>query len=171
MGINDQSLDGAGADRVDWERAFRLLGLKGADGGWRRPHRSDGLRRLSDLLMFFGLVLCIALSAVFFAPAEEEMIFKVVAVVFFALLPALIYLQFVSDRIHAVWDEYVINLYQLTIDDAANLPEPPSYSEYHEEWADKRREQADGVTGGGAAEGTRDPVSDEVRGAVRPDQP
>jgi hypothetical protein len=154
MGINDQSLDGAGADHVDWERAFRLLGLKGADGRWRRPHRSDGLRRLTDLLMFFGLVLCIALSAVFFAPAEEEMIFKMVAVVFFALLPALIYLQFVSDRIHAVWDEYVINLYQLTIDDAANLPEPPSYSEYHEEWADKRREPADGVTGGGAAEGT-----------------
>lgn len=72
-------------------------------GGGGCPHRPDGLRRVTDLPMFFGLVLCIALSAVVFAPAEEEMIFKMVAVVFFALLPALIYLQFVSDRIHSVW--------------------------------------------------------------------
>lgn len=153
MGINDQSLDGAGADGFDWARTFRLLGLKDADGRWRCPHRPDGLRRVTDLLMFFGLVLGIALSAVFFAPAEEEMIFKLVAVVFFALLPALIYLQFVSDRIHAVWDEYVINLYQLTIDDPANLPEPPGYSEYHAQWAEGRRAPAgpaiDDTTGEG----------------------
>ncbi|HEY2788853.1 MAG TPA: hypothetical protein VGI72_05315 [Gaiellales bacterium] len=155
MGINDQSLDPAGVRGFDWSHALRRLGAKDGDGRWRWPHRPDGLRRATDLVLFLSLVLGIALSAVFFAPAEEEMIFKIVAVVFFALLPALIYLQFVSERIHAVWDEYVINLYQLSIDDPANLPEPPAYSEYHAQWVAGRREQAGRGGGETTGEGRR----------------
>jgi len=144
MGTNQHALPAAGGHGRDWARTF---GLKGRDGNWRWPHRPEGMRKATDLLLFFGLVLGVALSAVGTAPAEEGIIFKVGCVVFFAVLPALIYLQFVTERIDAVWDEYVINLYQLKIDDPSNLPEPPLYSEYHARWARKRRDLVAATTG------------------------
>ena len=52
MGINDQSLDGAGVRGIDWPHALRLLGLKDRDGRWRwPPHRKLHTKRASKLLV------------------------------------------------------------------------------------------------------------------------
>ncbi|MDQ5822090.1 MAG: hypothetical protein M3540_11680 [Actinomycetota bacterium] len=59
-------------------------------------------------------------------------------VVYFSLLPPLLYLQFSSQRTLAVWRDYVCNLYKLQADDAANLPRPPTLSRFHRAWADAR---------------------------------
>ena len=52
------------------------------------------------------------------------MLLKILTVVYFSLLPALLYLQFSSRRTLAIWKDFVLNLYKLQIDDPANLPRP-----------------------------------------------
>src|SRR5207248_8770795 len=48
--------------------------------------------------------------------------------------PAVLYLQFTSRRAATVWREYVLNLFQLHVDDYAHLPRPPTLSRFHEPW-------------------------------------
>jgi len=100
---------------------------------------------MSDFAAFSAIVLAVVGSAVVFSDRQETLVFKLGAVVFLALLPASIYLQFVSDRVHAVWDEYVINLYQLGVDAPANLPEPPAFSQYHADWGESSRKAGAGT--------------------------
>jgi hypothetical protein len=58
-----------------------------------------------------------------------------------SFLPGWLYIRFIGQRAGAVWDEFVLNLHRLGLDQPQYLPQPPVSSEYFRPWYD----------GGGAA--------------------
>lgn len=91
-----------------------------------------------DFLIFAFVVVVIVLAAIYLAAEDKVVLLKIFAVVYFSLLPALLYLQFSSRRTLAVWRDFVCNLYKLRVDDPANLPRPPTLSRFHQEWRKAR---------------------------------
>ena len=65
---------------------------------------------------------------------ERIVLLKAAAIVYFSLLPALLYLQFTSRKTLAVWTDFVTNLYKLEADAPGNLPRPSVFSPFYEEW-------------------------------------
>lgn len=51
-----------------------------------------------------------------------------------SFLPGWLFVRFLDRRAGVLWDEYVINLHRLGLDDPGNLPEPPLTSSYHADW-------------------------------------
>jgi hypothetical protein len=51
-----------------------------------------------------------------------------------SFLPCWLYVRFLGQRAGALWDEYVIHLHRLGVDEARYLPRPPKASEFHHEW-------------------------------------
>lgn len=51
-----------------------------------------------------------------------------------AFMPGWLFVRFLDRRAGALWDEYVIHLHRLGLDEPANLPEPPVTSSYHAKW-------------------------------------
>jgi hypothetical protein len=92
----------------------------------------------ADFLVFAFVVALIVLASIYLAAEDKVVLLKVLAVVYFSLLPALLYLQFSSRRTLAVWRDYVTNLYKLQVDDPANLPRPPTLSRFHRQWLEAR---------------------------------
>ena len=118
---------------------------------WQRKHLVrlvPGLKKWAgvgtDLLVFFLVVAAVVLASIFLAEKDKIVLLKIFTVTYFSLLPALLYLQFSSRKIGAVWKEYVVNLYKLEIDDAAHLPRPPALSRFHPDWLDARKLAWDG---------------------------
>jgi hypothetical protein len=58
-----------------------------------------------------------------------------------SFLPGWLYIRFIGQRAGAVWDEFVLNVHRLGLDQPQHLPQPPVNSEYFRPWFD----------GGGAA--------------------
>jgi hypothetical protein len=94
-----------------------------------------------DFLIFVLVVAAVVFAAVSLAAEDKVVLLKVFAVVYFSLLPPLLYLQFSSQRTLAVWRDYVCNLYKLQADDPASLPRPPTLSRFHRDWV-KARDRA-----------------------------
>jgi hypothetical protein len=61
-----------------------------------------------------------------------------------SFLPGWLYVRFIGMRAKALWNEYVLNLHRLGWDLPENLPEPPSDSEFHDRWAQRRHSPARG---------------------------
>jgi hypothetical protein len=95
-------------------------------------------KRAGDLLVFFVLAAAVAFAVVWFAEEEQTMLLKLFVVIYFSLLPAILYVQFIATRARTAWDEYVLNLYQLHVDDYRHLPPPPRASRYYELWSRTR---------------------------------
>ena len=91
-----------------------------------------------DLMIFVLVVLLVVLAAVSLAAEDKVVLLKIFAVVYFSLLPALLYLQFSSQRTLAVWRDYVSNLYKLRADDPGCLPRPPTLSRFYKDWSAAR---------------------------------
>ena len=83
------------------------------------------------VVIVFGAALC----SILFTAENQTQIFKVFVVLYFSLLPPWLYLQFISTKGETLWDEYVLNLFRLHIDDYANLPEPPQRSAFYDAWS------------------------------------
>jgi hypothetical protein len=95
-------------------------------------------RAFHDLVIFAVVVAAIVVAAIFLATEDKVVLLKILAIGYFSLLPALLYLQFSSGRTLAVWRDYVTNLYKLEIDVPANLPRPPALSPFHRKWHEAR---------------------------------
>lgn len=87
--------------------------------------------RMSLLLVLIGLAL---LATTLLARNYQAAFFKSFLVFFMAILPGWLYLYFTQSKGTALYDEYVLNLYRMQIDEVANLPKPPPGSAYWEEW-------------------------------------
>ncbi|MBF6475495.1 hypothetical protein [Nocardia abscessus] len=51
-----------------------------------------------------------------------------------SFLPSWLYVRFLGQRASALWNEYVIHLHRLALDEPRYLPRPPRSSEFYEEW-------------------------------------
>ena len=52
------------------------------------------------------------------------------AILLLAGLPGWLYLEFVRSKGYSLYDEYVINLFRLHIDQYCNLPAPPKHTSW-----------------------------------------
>lgn len=117
------------------------------EGGWQeaatKPVGSllGRLRRLYDYSMFVLLVAAVIALAVVLETDDKVVALKIFVIAYFALLPAILYLQFTSRKTPTVWREYVLTLFRLHADDYAHLPEPPLSSRYHKPWREARIER------------------------------
>jgi hypothetical protein len=51
-----------------------------------------------------------------------------------SFFPGWLFVRFLDRRAGVLWDEYVLNLHRLGLDEPGNLPEPPVASSYHLAW-------------------------------------
>src|SRR6516162_1150401 len=82
------------------------------------------------------------LPAVLFQPHSRIFLLKLAAVVLFASMPGLLYVQFIRFKGPSLYDEFVINLFRLRIDQYRNLPMPPKHTSYYAQW-DEEHSQLD----------------------------
>lgn len=70
---------------------------------------------------------------------------KVFAIAVLGVLPGWLYFQFVALRGRTLWEDYVLNLFRLGIDQPAHLPEPPAGTRAHRLWSEQGGEAESGV--------------------------
>lgn len=70
---------------------------------------------------------------------------KVFAIAVLAVLPGWLYFQFVALRGRTVWEDYVLSLFRLDVDDPAHLPEPPAGTRAHRLWRDNGGHEESGL--------------------------
>lgn len=85
-------------------------------------------------LVLLLLILAALASTTVLDRASQVLLLKVFLVAFLSLLPGWLYLQFIKVKGIGLYDEYVLNLYRLQIDDVVNLPKPPPGSRYWQQW-------------------------------------
>jgi len=59
---------------------------------------------------------------------------ELVAIWILSFLPGWLYIRFIGQRAGAIWDEFVLNLHRLRLDDPQHLPQPPVNSVYFRDW-------------------------------------
>lgn len=94
---------------------------------------SFGLRAYDSLLFVLVVVLVVVVPITLDKP-ERIVLLKAAAIVYFSLIPALLYLQFTSRKTLAVWNDFVANLYKLDADAPSNLPRPSPLSPFYARW-------------------------------------
>lgn len=107
------------------------------------PGTEDPLRRaewlgrlfLSSLLIL--TVLAVLVPTISFGPTSRVFLLKLGVAGILSLLPGWLYLQFIRNKGQSLYDEYVINLFRLHIDEYRNLPAPPQHTSYHKLWKEE----------------------------------
>ncbi len=95
----------------------------------------DRTLRVLGAVALLAIAVVVAVTPYRLTDSQEITALKVFVVIVAAFLPAYLFIRFLSFRANALWDEYVLNLHRLKIDDAAHLPVPPRSSIYYETWA------------------------------------
>jgi hypothetical protein len=119
------------------------------EDGWSEAARKPlvSLRRFLDYSMFVLLVAAVIALTIVLETDDKTVALKVFVVGYFSLLPAILYLQFMSRKTPTVWREYVLTLFRLHADDYGHLPQPPRTSRYHAQWRKARLGRVKDVTG------------------------
>jgi hypothetical protein len=99
-------------------------------------------RSLRDAIAVAATVGGAAVAALVFAPGSRNEMFKLFAVLYFSLLPAALYLQFMAVRGPTLWEEFTENLYRLRFDDPASLPRPVPHCRHYPIWLSARDARA-----------------------------
>jgi hypothetical protein len=102
----------------------------------RRRARSE---RLTYWSMLGATVLAPVLAAVLLEVRSQVFLLKAVAILLLAGLPGWLYLEFVRSKGYSLYDEYVINLFRLQIDQYCNLPAPPRHTSWYTLWTTHHR--------------------------------
>ena len=123
-----ESLD-VGRDRTRASPQQQATTKEGDVGGlWQVLGRT---LRLALLLLLIAAAL---VSTTFLDRPTQVLLLKAFLVLFLSVLPGWLYLQFIAMKGTGLYDEYVLNLYRLKIDDVDNLPKPPPGSRYWPLW-------------------------------------
>lgn len=88
--------------------------------------------RIAPILMLTGVVLSVLVPAV--VVQERVFVVKLAVAAILSVLPGWIYLEFIQHKGRSLYDEYVINLFRLNIDEPGNLPMPPQHTSYYPAW-------------------------------------
>jgi hypothetical protein len=101
-----------------------VLGILG--GATWALREKPGVRKATATAMLVGLVVITALvPVIFLGESDRVLLLKLGAITFLALLPGLLYLQFIAAKAETLREEYVLNLHKLGMDTYWNLPPPP----------------------------------------------
>jgi hypothetical protein len=90
--------------------------------------------RLRCGLLLAGTVTATLLPAVLFQQQSRMFLLKLGLAALLSVLPGWLFLQFIRFRGRSLYDEYVLNLFRLRIDELCNLPAPPQHTSYHKVW-------------------------------------
>jgi hypothetical protein len=106
---------------------------------WHRPRRHDAdpqerSSRLWHSLLLAGTVAATLLPTVLLQQHSRIFLLKVGVAALLATLPGWLYLVFIRFRGRSLYDEYVLNLFRLRIDEYCNLPAPPKHTSYFRKW-------------------------------------
>jgi hypothetical protein len=117
-----------------------------ADGAGASPviQRGDGLgnkvldwiSRLATGVLLTATVAAVVVVAMLVGSRHfsELTPVELFAIWILAFLPCWLYFRFVRLRAGTLWQEFVLNLHRLGLDEPQNLPEPPKNSSYHRPW-------------------------------------
>jgi len=89
-------------------------------------------------LLLAAALAAILIPSILLQQPARVFFLKLAAIGLLAFLPGWLYLQFIRNRGPSLYDEYVLNLFRLHIDEYRNLPAPPVHSSYHQLWRDDR---------------------------------
>jgi hypothetical protein len=116
-----------------------------ADEGSKRPPRAitQVIGRVAAASLLVAAISVVVLVAVW--AGDRQLgglgVAGLAVIGILSFLPGWLYIRFIGQRAGAVWDEFVLNLHRLGLDQPQHLPQPPVNSEYFRPWYD----------GGGAA--------------------
>jgi len=96
---------------------------------------------LGPYIVILLILFAAAMENVPLAPSDQLHVFKELVVIYFSFLPAWLYLQFLATKGKTIWDEFVLALFRLQIDDYAYLPHPPVDSHFFKEWEKARNRE------------------------------
>jgi hypothetical protein len=96
--------------------------------------RAERLGRLYLSLALAGAIFLILIPTIFLDEESRLFMLKVVSAGLLAFFPGWLYLQFIRNKGRSLYDEFVLNLFRLRIDEPANLPSPPRHTTYYGPW-------------------------------------
>lgn len=99
-----------------------------------RANTETAFKLASNYITVLTIVLGAALISIYFNNETQTLLFKLFIIGYFSFLPAWLYLQFISIKGKTLWNEYVLNLFRLEVDDYSNLPKPPEKSVFINKW-------------------------------------
>jgi hypothetical protein len=127
--------------------ALSVAILAGLAWFYRKRPQVAGVTNFATLAL---VTLAFSLAPIVLLSANARTLgLQLMGILFLALFPGWLYLQFIAVRGKSLWDEYVVNLYRLDADDHGLLPEPPKTSMFHASWEEARRRGASLATGTG----------------------
>jgi hypothetical protein len=91
-------------------------------------------------VILLALVAGTLLTAVLLDQQSRLFLLKIVLAAALTVLPAWIYLLFISSKGQRLYDEFVINLHRMRIDRLGNLPAPPQHTTYYAAWKQARQQ-------------------------------
>ena len=101
--------------------------------------KSRALLSAFYVTVLLATVAAALLPAVLFQPHSRIFLLKLAAVALFASMPGLLYVQFIRFKGPSLYDEFVINLFRLRIDQYRNLPMPPKHTSYYVQWQEEHK--------------------------------
>jgi hypothetical protein len=114
------------------------------------PTDSDRIIEKSLRTLLFVLLLVVVVviltASVLFSDDSRVLLLKFVSAALLSIIPGWIYLQFIRNKGPSLYDEYVLNLFRLEIDEMANLPAPPKHTSWYPKWHKSHRRVPGGVT-------------------------
>jgi hypothetical protein len=105
--------------------------------------RAERLGRLYLSILLGCAILVVLVPSVFFAENSRIFLLKIIAIALLSLMPGWLYLQFLRNKGPSLYDEYVLNLFRLHIDEYRNLPAPPQHTSYYVLWKKEHDELKD----------------------------
>lgn len=100
----------------------------------KRQRWGRSLSRTIRLMLLLLVITLAIVSTTMLDRADQVFLLKIFMVLFLSVVPGWLFLQFISVKGTGLYDEYVLNLYRLRIDETSNLPKPPPGSSYWKEW-------------------------------------
>jgi hypothetical protein len=94
----------------------------------------DVAGRLTLTLALVGGIAVVLTAGALLGPYWRMALAELLLVALLAVVPGWLYLEFVIHRGQGLYDEYVLNLFRLHIDEYRNLPAPPQHTSYYLPW-------------------------------------
>jgi hypothetical protein len=105
-----------------WSLAF--LGIVIGLMAWNRKNPS--VQKIYTVLLMIVVVGGLVILPVFYLDrVDRTLVMKLGAIALLAMIPGLLYLQFIAAKGPTLRQEYILNLHRLQIDSYKNLPTPP----------------------------------------------